>query len=101
MAYRPIDFNIIQTEFERRFPDGKLFEGKNFNYIKLVQHALSYAMTGAEDKLLKKNSFGSWWLFKLKTRVHARRNRKLNFLPQKSEGILILEGRRKLKLPTG
>ena len=101
MAYRPIDFNIIQNEFEQRFPDGNLFEGKNFNYIKLVQHALSYAMTGAEDKLLKKNSFGSWWLFKLKSHMHARRNRSLNFLPQKSEGILFLEGRRKLKLPTG
>ena len=101
MAYRPIDFNIIQNEFEQRFPDGKLFEGKNFNYIKLVQHGLSYAMTGADDKLLKNNPFGSWWLFKLKSRIHARRNKRLNFLPQKSEGILFLEGRRKLKLPTG
>jgi hypothetical protein len=101
MAYRPIDFNIIQNEFEQRFPDGKLFEGKKFNYIKLVQHGLSYAMTGADDKLLKKNPFGSWWLFKLKSRIHARRNKGLNFLPQQSEGILFLEGRRKLKLPTG
>jgi hypothetical protein len=101
MAYRPIDFNIIQNEFEQRFPDGKLFEGKNFNYIKLVQHGLSYAMTGADDKLLKNNPFGSWWLFKLKSRIHARRNKRLNFLPQKSEGILFLEGRRKLKLPSG
>jgi hypothetical protein len=101
MAYRPIDFNIIQNEFEQRFPDGKLFEGKKFNYIKLVQHGLSYAMTGADDKLLKKNPFGSWWLFKLKSRIHARRNKVLNFLPQQSEGILFLEGRRKLKLPTG
>jgi hypothetical protein len=101
MAYRPIDFNIIQNEFEQRFPDGKLFEGKNFNYIKLVQHGLSYAMTGADDKLLKNNPFGSWWLFKLKSRIHVRRNKRLNFLPQKSEGILFLEGRRKLKLPTG
>jgi hypothetical protein len=101
MAYRPIDFNIIQNEFEQRFPDGKLFEGKKFNYIKLVQHGLSYAMTGADDKLLKKNPFRSWWLFKLKSRFHARRNKRLNFLPQQSEGILFLEGRRKLKLPTG
>ena len=101
MAYRPIDFNIIQHEFEKRFPDGKLFEGKNFNYIKLVQHALSYAMTGADDKLLKKNPFGSWWWFKLKSRIHARRSKRLNFLPQQSESILFLEGRRKLKLPTG
>lgn len=101
MAYRPIDFNIIQNEFEQRFPDGKLFEGKNFNYIKLVQHGLSYAMTSAEDKLLKKSAFRSWWLFKLKSRIHARRNKRLNFLPQKSEGILFLEGRRKLKLPSG
>lgn len=101
MAYRPIDFNIIQNEFEQRFPDGKLFEGKNFNYIKLVQHGLSYAMTGADDKLLKRNPFGSWWMFKLKSRIHARRNKRLNFLPQKSESILFLEGRRKLKLPTG
>jgi len=101
MAYRPIDFNIIQNEFEQRFPDGKLFEGKNFNYIKLVQHGLSYAMTGADDKLLKNKPFGSWWLFKLKSRIHARRNKRLNFLPQKSESILFLEGRRKLKLPTG
>lgn len=101
MAYRPIDFNIIQNEFEQRFPDGKLFEGKKFNYIKLVQHGLSYVMTGADDKLLKKNPFGSWWLFKLKSRIHARRNKGLNFLPQQSEGILFLEGRRKLKLPTG
>ena len=101
MAYRPIDFNIIQNEFEQRFPDGKLFEGKKFNYIKLVQHGLSYAITGADDKLLKKNPFGSWWLFKLKSRIHARRNKVLNFLPQQSEGILFLEGRRKLKLPTG
>ncbi|MEN9943930.1 MAG: hypothetical protein RLZZ91_1931 [Bacteroidota bacterium] len=101
MAYRPIDFNIIQNEFEQRFPDGKLFEGKNFNYIKLVQHALSYAMTGADDKLLRKNPFGSWWWFKLKSRIHARRSKRLNFLPQQSESILILEGRRKLKLPTG
>ena len=101
MAYRPIDFNIIQTEFEQRFPDGKLFEGKNFNYIKLVQHALSYAITGADDKLLKKNPFGSWWLFKLKSHIHARRNKRVNFLPQRSESILFLEGRRKLKLPNG
>lgn len=101
MAYRPIDFNIIQNEFEQRFPDGKLFEGKNFNYIKLVQHGLSYAMTGADDKLLKKNPFGSWWLFKLKSRIHSRRNKLLNFIPQKSENILFLEGKRKLKLPTG
>lgn len=101
MAFRPIDFNIIQNEFEQRFPDGKLFEGKNFNYIKLVQHGLSYAMTDADDKLLKKKPFGSWWLFKLKSRVHAWRNRRLCFLPQKSERILFLEGRRKLKLPTG
>ena len=101
MAYRPIDFNIIQNEFEQRFPDGKLFEGKNFNYIKLVQHGLSYAMTSAEDKLLKKSTFRSWWLFKLKSRIHARRNKGLNFLPQQSEGILFLEGRRKLKLPSG
>jgi hypothetical protein len=101
MAYRPIDFNIIQNEFEQRFSDGRLFEGKNFNYIKLVQHALSYAMTGADDKLLKKNPFGSWWWFKLKSRIHARRNKRLNFTPQQSESILFLEGRRKLKLPTG
>lgn len=101
MAYRPIDFNIIQNEFEQRFPDGKLFEGKNFNYIKLIQHALSYAMTDADDKLLTKNPFGSWWLFKLKSRVKAFQNKKVNFVPQKSQGILFLEGRRKLKLPTG
>jgi hypothetical protein len=101
MAYRPIDFNIIQNEFEQRFPDGKLFEGENFNYIKLVQHGLSYAMTSAEDKLLKKSAFGSWWLFKLKSRIHARRSKRLNFHPKISESILFLEGRRKLKLPSG
>ena len=101
MAFRPIDFNIIQNEFEQRFPDGKLFEGKNFNYIKLVQHGLSYAMTDAQDKLLKKNPFGVWSLFKFKSRVNAFRARKMNFIPEKSEGILFLEGRRKLKLPTG
>lgn len=101
MAYRPIDFNIIQLEFERRFPDGKLFEGKNFNYIKLAQHGLSYAMTDAQDKLLKKNPFGCWILFKLKLRINAFRNRKEIFVPQRSEDILFLEGRRKLKLPTG
>ena len=101
MAYRPIDFNIIQNEFEQRFPDGELFEGKNFNYIKLAQHGLSYAMTGADDKLLKNNPFGSWWMFKLKSRIHARRNKQLKFTPQKSQSILFLEGRRKLKLPSG
>lgn len=101
MAFRPIDFNIIQNEFERRFPDGKLFEGKNFNYIKLVQHGLSYAMTEAQDKLLKKNPFSVWSLFKFKSRVNAFRTRKMNFILKKSEGILFLEGRRKLKLPTG
>ncbi len=101
MAYRPIDFNLIQQEFERRFPDGMLFEGKNFNYIKLVQHGLSYAMTDAQDKLLKKNPFSPWWIFKLKSWVNRKRNRKANFTTQKSEKILFLEGRRKLKLPTG
>ena len=100
MAYRPIDFNIIQLEFERRFPDGKLFEGKNFNYIKLVQHGLSYSMTDAQDKLLKKNLFSSWNVYKLKSWLNFKR-KKGNFIPQKSESILILEGRRKLKLPTG
>jgi len=100
MTFRPIDFNIIQTEFEQRFPNGKLFEGKNFNYIKLVQHGLSYSMTHAEDKLLKKNLFGSWLTFKLKSWIKSKR-RKSNFSPQKSEKILILEGRRKLKLPSG
>lgn len=101
MAYRPIDFNLIQQEFERRFPDGTLFEGKNFNYIKLVQHGLSYAMTDAQDKLLKKNPFSPWWIFKLKSWVNAKRNREVNFSQQKSESILFLEGRRKLRLPTG
>ncbi len=101
MAYRPIDFNLIQQEFERRFPDGMLFEGKNFNYIKLVQHGLSYAMTDAQDKLLKKNPFSPWWIFKLKSWVNRKRNRKANFTTQRSEKILFLEGRRKLKLPTG
>lgn len=101
MAYRPIDFNLIQQEFERRFPDGMLFEGKNFNYIKLVQHGLSYAMTDAEDKLLKKNLFSPWWIFKLKSWVNAKRNRDVNFTQQKSASILFLEGRRKLKLPKG
>ena len=100
MAFRPIDFNIIQFEFEQKFPDGKLFEGKNFNYIKLVQHGLSYAMTDAQDKLLKKNPFSSWIIYKLKSWLNSKRKRG-NFLPQKSESILILEGRRKLKLPTG
>ena len=100
MAFRPIDFNIIQLEFEQKFPDGKLFEGKNFNYIKLVQHGLSYAMTDAQDKLLKKNPFSSWIIYKLKSWLNSKRKRG-NFLPQKSESILILEGRRKLKLPTG
>ena len=100
MAFRPIDFNIIQLEFEQKFPDGKLFEGKNFNYIKLVQHGLSYAMTDAQDKLLKKNPFSSWIIYKLKSWLNSKR-KKGNFLPQKSEGILFLEGRRKLKLPTG
>jgi hypothetical protein len=101
MAFRPIDFNIIQNEFEQRFPDGKLFEGKNFNYLKLVQHGLSYAMTDAQDKLLKKNLFGAWSVFKVKSRINSFRNRKINFFPQKSQSILFLEGRRKLKLPTG
>jgi hypothetical protein len=101
MAYRPIDFNLIQQEFERRFPDGTLFEGKNFNYIKLVQHGLSYAMTDAQDKLLKKNPFSPWFIFKLKSWVNAKRNREVNFIQQKSESILFLEGRRKLRLPTG
>jgi len=100
MAFRPIDFNIIQLEFEQKFPDGKLFEGKNFNYIKLVQHGLSYSMTDAQDKLLKKNLFSSWVIYKLKSWMNSKR-KKGNFLPQKSESILILEGRRKLKLPTG
>jgi len=100
MTFRPIDFNIIQTEFEQRFPNGKLFEGKNFNYIKLVQHGLSYSMVHAEDKLLKKNLFGSWLTFKLKSWINSKR-RISNFSPQKSEKILILEGRRKLKLPSG
>jgi hypothetical protein len=101
MAYRPIDFNIIQQEFESRFPNGQLFEGKNFNYIKLVQHGLSYAMTDAEDKLLKKDLFSPWWIFRFKSWVNGKRNRHLKFVPQKSAGILFLEGRRKLKLPTG
>ena len=101
MAYRPINFNIIQQEFESRFPNGQLFEGKNFNYIKLVQHGLSYAMTDAEDKLLKKDPFSPWWMFRLKSWVNGKRNRHLKFVPQKSEDILFLEGRRKLKLPTG
>jgi len=101
MAYRPIDFNIIQKEFESRFPNGDLFEGKNFNYIKLVQHGLSFAMTDAQDKLLKKNPFEFWSLFKLKSRINSFWNRKVEFIPQKSESILFLEGRRKLKLPTG
>ncbi|MFA9219805.1 MAG: hypothetical protein ACEQSL_01315 [Sediminibacterium sp.] len=100
MAFRPIDFNIIQSEFEQRFPDGKLFEGKNFNYIKLVQHGLSYAMTDAQNKLLKKNLFSSWFIYKLKSWLNSKR-KKGNFIPQKSENILILEGRRKLKLPSG
>jgi len=101
MAYRPIDFNIIQKEFESRFPNGTLFEGKNFNYIKLVQHGLSYAMTDAQDKLLKNNPFEFWSLFKLKSRINSFRKREMKFIPQKSESILFLEGRRKLKLPTG
>ena len=100
MAFRPIDFNIIQNEFEQRFPDGKVFEGKNFNYIKLVQHGLSFAMTDAQNKLLKRNLFSSWVIYKLKSWMNSKR-KKGNFLPQKSESILILEGRRKLKLPTG
>jgi hypothetical protein len=101
MAYRPVDFNFIQQEFERRFPDGMLFDGNNFNYIKLVQHGLSYALTDAEDKLLKKNPFSPWWIFKLKSWVNAKRNREVNFTQQKSASILFLEGRRKLRLPTG
>ena len=101
MAFRPIDFNIIQSEFEQRFQDGKLFEGKNFNYLKLVQHGLSYAMTDAQDKLLRKNLFGAWGVFKVKSLINSFRHRKINFLPQKSQSILFLEGRRKLKLPTG
>ncbi|MFM1772528.1 MAG: hypothetical protein RLZZ71_1670 [Bacteroidota bacterium] len=101
MAYRPIDFNIIQQEFESRFSNGQLFEGKNFNYIKLVQHGLSYAMTDAEDKLLKKKLFGPWWFFCLKSWINAKRNRHLKFVPEKSERILFLEGRRKMKLPSG
>jgi hypothetical protein len=100
MAFRPIDFNIIQTEFEQRFPNGKLFEGKNFNYIKLVQHGLSYSMTNSDEKLLKNNLFGSWFRFKLKSWINSKR-RKVKFYPPKSEKILIVEGRRKLKLPTG
>ena len=100
MAFRPIDFNIIQTEFEQRFPNGKLFEGKNFNYIKLVQHGLSYSMTNSDEKLLKNNLFGSWFRFKLKSWINSKR-RKVKFSPPKSEKILIVEGRRKLKLPTG
>lgn len=101
MAYRPVDFNIIQNEFEKRFPNGNLFQGRNFNYLKLVQHGLSFAMTDAQEKLLKKNPFGSWWFFALKLRYQNRRSKGLNFHPEKSAGILFLEGRRKLKLPTG
>ena len=101
MAYRPIDFNIIQKEFESRFPNGNLFEGRNFNYIKLVQHGFSYAMTDAQDKLLKRNPFEFWSLFQLKSRINYFRKKKVNFILQKSESILVLEGRRKLKLPSG
>ena len=101
MAFRPIDFNIIQNEFEQRFPDGKLFEGKNFNYLKLVQHGFSYAMTDAQDKLLKKNPFRTWSVFNVKSRINSVRNRKINFNPEKSQSILFLEGIRKLKLPNG
>ncbi len=100
MAFRPIDFNIIQTEFEQRFPNGKLFEGKNFNYIKLVQHGFSYSMTNSDEKLLKNNLFGSWFSFKLKSWINSKRT-KVKFSPPKSKKILIVEGRRKLKLPTG
>ena len=100
MAFRPIDFNIIQTEFEQRFPNGELFEGKNFNYIKLVQHGFSYSMTNSDEKLLKNNLFGSWFSFKLKSWINSKRT-KVKFSPPKSEKILIVEGRRKLKLPTG
>ena len=100
MSYRPVDFNIIQTEFEKRFPDGKLFEGKNFNYIKLVQHGFSYSMTNAVGKLLNKKLFSSWYNYKLKLWLNANR-KKGNFHPKTSANILILEGRRKLKLPSG
>lgn len=100
MSYRPVDFNIIQTEFEQRFPDGKLFDGKNFNYIKLVQHGFSYSMTNAVGKLLNKKLFSSWYIYKLKLWLNANR-KKGNFNPQTSANILILEGRRKLKLPSG
>ena len=79
MAYRPIDFNIIQKEFESRFPNGNLFEGRNFNYIKLVQHGFSYAMTDAQDKLLKRNPFEFWILFQLKSRINYFRKKKVNF----------------------
>ena len=101
MAYRPIDFNIIQNEFEQRFPDEKLFEGKTFSYLKLVQHGFSYSISHAQNKLLKKSPFRSWFLFKLKSEIRSYLRRELNFSPPKSKSVLFIEGRRKIKLISG
>jgi len=100
MAFTPRDFAEINEAFETRFPDLSVFEGSQFNYFKLAQHAHSFELTSAEDKLLPKGSLGSWWFYALKQRVKQWKHPATGF-PPKSKTNLILEGERFLQTNDG
>lgn len=100
MAFTPRDFAEINEAFEARFPDTAVFEGTMFNYFKIGQHAHSFEMTTASDKLLPKGSLGPWWFFATKQRIKTWRKSTVGF-PPNSKKDLILEGERTLQTAHG
>jgi hypothetical protein len=100
MPFTPIDFQIINSEFERLFPDLSVFEGRRFNYLKLAQHAHSFEMTEATDKLLPAGCLAPWRVFKLKQGVKRLKFPSAGF-PPTSKFNLVLEAERKLQTPQG
>jgi hypothetical protein len=100
MAFKPMDFSEINKAFEERFLDLSLFDGKRFNYFKLAQHAHSFEMTEATDKLLPAGCLPPWRVFTLKQWVKRLKVPSAGF-PPTSKSNLVLEAERKLQTPHG
>lgn len=69
MAYQ--SFSGLNRHFEEVCKDAKLFEANGFNFIKPVQHALSYSDSDFKNKLVKNHFRGSLSFHLLRHRLMA------------------------------
>lgn len=91
MAY--VAFSELNRILDQKLAKPEQFQGKLFNFLKLVQHATTYWANGFEQKKLATPWAGPLWKLKLYYRLRAMREKRFGQAPPLTSVLLLENGR--------